>query len=441
MDTLCIDFGTSSIRAAIRKQKDSISHPLAIAPRSQIDNASIPSAIFIPIAGDKILFGDKALEAGLSAEPRLLFESSPKSWLSPSNISQVYQPAVSSAPFSRFQLIAGLLALAVKDSEVAGKNILNLKTSNLSYRISHPVWSTSDRQRIADVYDQLSQIAFKDTGSAITHEMGFSQFNLWYKKVIQASKKLSIDIEVEEPIAAALELLPDPLPNKRSATLVVDVGAGTIDLGLFVSVLPDENSRVTRKLIPMTPARSLFGAGDVIDDALIKLVAERLKPNSGIELAVLKNDIRRFKETLFDTGNLVFSNIQISREELVHTDALQKMASGLKTAISEMLGDAGSRFKEQLHASFHGIAHLDVVFAGGGANLRFLREVIGSIVAMGDTKLTSSQTDVTTPRGFEVDASRARMAVALGGTTPAADWPKTEMQQPIIRSLSTRTQS
>jgi hypothetical protein len=440
MDTLCIDFGTSSIRAAIRKQKDLVSYPLQIAPESQIDNASIPSAIYIPITGDKILFGNKALEAGLSAHPRLLFESSPKSWLSPSNISQVYQSAVRSAPFSRFQLIAGLLALAVQDSIVAGKNVFKLKTSNLSYRISHPVWSTSNRQRIADVYDQLSQIAFKDTGSAITHEMSASQFNLWYKKVIQASKKLSIDIDVEEPIAAALELLPDPSPNNRSATLVVDVGAGTIDLGLFVSVLPDENSKVTRKLIPMTPARSLFGAGDLIDDALIKLVAERLNPNSSVDLAVLKNDIRRSKETLFDTGNLVFSNIQVSQEELVRTDTLQKMASGLKTAISEMLEDAGARFQAQIHSPFHGIAHLDVVFAGGGANLRFLREVIGSIVAMGDAKLTSSQTEVTTPPSFEVDASRARMAVALGGTTPLVDWPRTEMQQPIIRSLSTRTQ-
>jgi molecular chaperone DnaK (HSP70) len=436
VDTLCIDFGTSSIRAAIRRQKDSISHPLAIAPRSQIDNASIPSAIFIPIDGDQIFFGDKALEAGLSAKPRLLFESSPKSWLSPTNISQVYQSEVRRAPFTRFQLIAGLLALAVQDSIVAGKNIFKLKTSALSYRISHPVWSNSDRQKISAVYDQLSHIAFGATGSTITHEMSTDQFNRWYQKVNQASKKLSFDVKVEEPVAAALELLPDPPTNNRSATLVVDVGAGTIDLGLFVSVLPDEDSKVTRKLIPMTPARSLFGAGDEIDDALIKLVAKRLGPNNGIDLAALKNDIRRTKETLFDTGNLVFRKIQVSREELVRTERLRQIASGLKTAIKEMLEDAGSRFNAQLRASNHGISHLDVVFAGGGANLQFLREIVGEVVSMGDTKLTSSQKEVNTPRNFGVDASLARMAVALGGTTPAEEWPKTEMQQATFRSLS-----
>ena len=436
MDILCIDFGTSSIRAAIRKEKDSISHPLPIAPGSQIDNASIPSAIYISIAGDKIFFGNKALEAGLSAHPRLLFESSPKSWLSPSNISQVYQSAVSGAPFSRFQLISGLLALAAQNAIVAGKNIFKLKTRTLLYHITHPVWSTSDRQRIADVYDKLNHIAFKNTRSAITDEMSADQFNLWYKKVSQVSKSRCRGNALEEPVAAALELLPDPPPNNRSATLVVDVGAGTIDLGLFVSVLPDENSKVTRKLIPMTPARSLFGAGDVIDDALIKLVAQRLGPNSDIDLAALKNKIRHFKETLFDSGNLVYRKVQVSREELVRTDKLQKMASGLKTAINEMLEDAGSRFKVQLHASLHSISHLDVVFAGGGANLRFLREIVGGVVTMGDAKLTSSQIDVTTPSDFKVDASRARMAVALGGTTPAADCPTTEIQQPTIRSLS-----
>jgi hypothetical protein len=436
VDTLCIDFGTSSIRAAIRKQKDWVSRPLAIAPGSQIDNASFPCAIYIPIAGDKIFLGEKALEAGLSAQPRLLFESSPKSWLSPSNISKVYQLAVSSAPFSRFQLIAGLLALAVQDSIVAGKKIFKLNTSTLSYRLSHPVWSSSDRQRIADVYDQLSYIALNNTGSAITNEMSTDQFNLWFKNASQAPKKLSFDVDVEEPVAAALELHPDPYPNNRSATLVVDIGAGTIDLGLFASVLPDEFLKVTRKLIPMVPARSLFGAGDVIDGALIRLVAQKLDPNSGIDLAALKNDIRRSKETLFDTGNLVYRKIQVSLEELVRTDKLQEMASGLKTAINEMLTDAGSRFKEQPYTSNNGFSHLDVVFAGGGANLRFLREVVGGIVAMGGAKLTTSHVEVTTPKDFEVDASRARMAVALGGTTPAAEWPKTQRQQPIIRSLS-----
>jgi molecular chaperone DnaK (HSP70) len=437
VDTLCIDFGTSSIRSAILKSNSSVPRPLVIAPGSQIDNASIPSAIFIPIAGGKILFGDKALEAGLSGQPRLLFESSPKSWLSPTNISQIHQPDEGCSPFSRFQLISGLLALAVQESIAAVKKISKPKNYGFSYRISHPVWSTTDRQKIAAVYDQLRCIACSFSRPAVTSKMSTEQFNLWCQKASQASGKPPSDVEVEEPVAAALELLPDPSSNRRSATLVVDVGAGTIDLGLFVSVLPDDASKATRKLIPMAPARSLFGAGDEIDGALIKLVAERLGPNRSMDVAALKNDIRRLKETLFDTGKLVFRSVQVSREELVNTDKLKKIASNLESAINEMLQDASSRFSAPLSSSIHEISELDVVFAGGGANLQFLRRIIGNVVNMGDTKLRSSQTEIHTPENFGVDASRARMAVALGGTTRAEDWPKTEMQHPTLRSLST----
>ena len=437
MDTLCIDFGTSSIRSAIRNKDSSLPRPLVIAPGSQIDNASIPSAIFIPIAGDKIFFGDKALEAGLSGQPRLLFESSPKSWLSPTNISQVHQPEASGFPFSRFQLISGLLALAIQESIAAVKKISKPKNSGFAYRISHPVWSNSDRQKISAVYDQLRRIACSAPRPAITAEMSTEQFSFWFEKASQASKKPPSDVGVEEPVAAALELLPDPPSNRRSATLVVDVGAGTIDLGLFISVLPDADARVTRKLIPMTPARSLFGAGDEIDGALIKLVAEKLGPNSSVDVAAMKNDIRRLKETLFDTGKLVFRSVQVSREDLVNTDKLKKISHNLESAINEMLKDASSRFKEQISSSTHKISHLDVIFAGGGANLQFLRKIIGDFVTMGDTKLISSQSEIKTPENFGVDASRARMAVALGGTTPAEDWPKTEMQNPTLRSLST----
>lgn len=437
MHTICIDFGTSSIRAALRKQNNLLPHPLAIAPRSQIDNASIPSAIFISNAGDELLFGDKALEAGLSGQPRLLFEASPKSWLSPANIAHIGTPAATGLPFSRRQLIAGLLSLSVRDSRRAAKSAFELEPDTLVYRISHPVWISSERHRMVTEYDDLRRVACADIGRKMKYEMTADEFELWCEKASPDPQLLPPDVEVEEPVAAALELFPDPPTNRRSAALVVDVGAGTIDLGLFVSVLPDRDSRVKRKLIPMTAPRSLFGAGDEIDNALIALVEEKLGPKGSSHLAALKNDIRRSKEQLFDTGNLVFRNAEVSREELVKTENLRQMARGLKRAIDEMFSDAGARFQSQLSAPVHGIGHLDVVFAGGGANLAFLRSLVGNVVSMGNTTLSATQAEATTPDNFEVEASRGRMAVALGGTTFVKDWPKTEMEQGVIRALST----
>lgn len=435
MHTICIDFGTSSIRAALRKDRNILPHPLAIAPRSSIDNASIPSAIFISKAGDDLLFGDKAMEAGLSGQPRRLFESSPKSWLSPANIAHIGTPAATDLPFTRRQLITGLLSLAVRDSRRAAKHAFELESDTLTYRVSHPVWISSERARMVAEYDGFRRIACAEIGRQVKYQMTVREFGLWCEKAKPDPELPPTDVDVEEPVAAALELFPNPPTNRRSAALIIDVGAGTIDLGLFISVLPDEDSKAKRKLIPMTAPRSLFGAGDAIDNALLNLVEQKLGTTGSGQLAALRNDIRRSKEQLFDTGNLVFHQTEVSRDEIVKTDKLRAIARGLKRAIDEMFSDAGLRFQAQLSAKVHGIEHLDVVFAGGGANLGFLRSLIGNVVSMGNATLSAKQVEATSPDNFEVEASRGRMAVALGGTTFARDWPKTQMQDGIVHSL------
>ena len=110
MHMICVDFGTSSIRAALMKTRSYVPHPLAIASRSPIDNASIPSAIYIPSTGDNIFFGMDALERGLTSKRPLLLELSPKSWLRPDEVAHIDAPAIDGLPFTRRQVICGLLA-------------------------------------------------------------------------------------------------------------------------------------------------------------------------------------------------------------------------------------------------------------------------------------------------------------------------------------------
>ena len=81
--TLCIDFGTSSIRAALFESARSRPQALELgeAFRSSIDRASIPSAIFIDSSGEAVVFGEDALKQGLRGDRSLLFEMSPKRWM------------------------------------------------------------------------------------------------------------------------------------------------------------------------------------------------------------------------------------------------------------------------------------------------------------------------------------------------------------------------
>ncbi len=436
MHTICIDFGTSSIRAAVRKERNVLPHPLAIASKSVIDNASIPSAIFISKAGDEVLFGVKALESGLSGKPSLLFETSPKAWLSPKNIGELDSPPVAGLAFSRRQLVAGLLSLSVRAARRAAEKAFELAPDTLAYRFSHPVWEKSQRSRMNSEYDALRRIACASVGGQVKYVMTGEEFAHWCAKAVPDSGLPAADVEVEEPVAATLELFPDPPLNRRSAALVVDVGAGTIDLGLFASVMPDKGSKVKHKLIPMASPRSLFGAGDEIDRTLIKLVIHKLGGGNDAQLARLKNDIRSFKERLFDSGNLVYDQIEVSVAELIAMPELKAMAAGLRRAMDDMFSEAGARFKTELTASVHRLDHLDVVFAGGGAKLGFLRALVGSIESMDGNKLTVRQVEAEKPPNFEVEASLARMAVALGGATPERDWPKTEMDVAVIHALS-----
>ena len=76
---LCLDFGTSSIRAVLRNKKSAIQVlPIGqVTPRQTIDGASIPSAFCIDEDLETIRFGQHALDAILSGKKLAIAETSP----------------------------------------------------------------------------------------------------------------------------------------------------------------------------------------------------------------------------------------------------------------------------------------------------------------------------------------------------------------------------
>ncbi|MBY0436883.1 MAG: hypothetical protein K2W80_01740 [Burkholderiales bacterium] len=376
--------------------------------------------------GQSILFGNKALEVGLSGQPSRLFERSPKAWLSPTEVRDLDQQAGDGVDFTRRELLTGLLAAAVQASTKAAEAI-GAGPENVRYRISHPVWLAEQKEQLLVAYDSLRRIACHPTVRRVQLAQSADAFRQWCDHAAPNKDLPQDDWHVDEPIAAALDLLPDPPSNKRNAALIVDIGAGTIDLGLFISVVPDDSSRHRRKLIRMGDPRSLFGAGDVIDAALINLIVDRLGTDKHKDLARLRNDIRRNKEQLFENGQLAFAGVTVTRDELVATAPLKMMTKTLREALQQMCDFAGTHFRTAFDTYHHPIQDLDIVFAGGGARLDFLRSTIGQVVTMGAAKVAAVPSTILEPEDFGVDASRSRMAVALGGTTPAKYWPVTEM--------------
>src|SRR5687767_13149588 len=111
---LCIDLGTSSIRAAAHLQ--GYTEPLALelgeAFRSSIDRASIPSAVFVSSNASTVYFGEQALVRGLSGAKATLFTTSPKSWMTTGSAEELDDEVIPGTGVTRRHLLAGLMAQA-----------------------------------------------------------------------------------------------------------------------------------------------------------------------------------------------------------------------------------------------------------------------------------------------------------------------------------------
>lgn len=435
MATLCLDFGTSSIRAAIRHGGRDV--PLAIASGSQIDNASIPSAVFIPDSGREIYFGVHAYEQAVRSKTARFCTVSPKAWLSPSEVRDINSCVVDGFPFTRRHLIAGLLCFAYKEALRVAVDVVS--TRAVDVRVSHPVWTDAQRRVLLPIHASLLQHALSGDGAAaIEQKMSIADFQRWCGGLGTATDRISNKIDIEEPVAATLGLVPDVLPNNKSVTLVVDVGAGTIDIGIFLSIVPDQRSTVRRKLIAVAMPRSIFGAGDVIDHELVCLLKEKLGSAGAVHLAAFQANVRYQKEQLFKRGNLPFRGATVRIDELISRPRLARMANIVESEICQMLQDAETSLKLHFDAQSHRLHELDVIFAGGGANLEFLKAVIVPAVRASGLPVVPDIHVPIEPRRFPVEASLARMAVALGGVASEKEWPDTHMTTPtILKGLST----
>jgi hypothetical protein len=75
-----------------------------------------------------------------------------------------------------------------------------------------------------------------------------------------------------------------------------------MDMGIFLSLTPDAAShRHRRKLIQAAPPRSIFKAGDFIDDALLNLITDKSKTTSDVVVSDLNRRRRSIKESLFES--------------------------------------------------------------------------------------------------------------------------------------------
>jgi hypothetical protein len=415
---LCIDFGTSSIRATVRKQPTDIRvlQIGEITNSRSIDGASIRSDICIKNK-NVIQFGERAYETASKTGERRFYVASPKLWLGEPG--DLIRPVIPGLPITRRDLIAGLLAYALFAAEATGHVQLSSEPADIDLRIAHPVWPEGiQNQSMHELY-QIGYLALEMATAGDWGETSPEILKSWTTPGDTAFQRHSPAVDTLEPVAAAVELLPTTF-NSRRVCVVVDVGAGTTDLGVFQALTPFERSSQNAKLIPTGPTVSVFSAGNDIDATVLRLLKKHNPEKYTKNRVDLESRIRSLKETLFKQGHLETYGISLSLEELERSTEMVSMANLIRTELERCLDHARLKL-EVWHSPRHYPAdrYIGLVMAGGGAELAFLRNKLSGPVEIRGCRYELRIIAPNPPPNLAMHgAGYARLAVALGGVSP-----------------------
>lgn len=433
-ETLCVDFGTSSIRIAKREisGRRQVLEIGRLTDSKSIDGASMRSEVCLDADGKTVRFGERAYEARLRSPRPLFYEASPKLWLK--EPSKLRIPVIPSSDVTRWDLIAGLLAYGLFAAIEGGwKGSGQIRSSDI--RIAHPVWPN-------DVSVAANR-ALLELGLVAAEMAGLGDWGVTTTEILRSytanstNETLPSHADVVEPIAAAVELLPDD-SNVRRLCAIIDVGAGTTDIGLFQSLIPDASSSKNQSLIPLGETRSVFLAGNEIDRVVLRLCLEKAKAISATDRIDIQSRIRFLKESLFKDKIIQPHGITLTLDQLENAPEIRTMAKTVRSELQSLINSNVSGVSNWLSGLKHTTGKLAIVMAGGGAELEFLRRELSSPIAVGAWTVPVIVTSPSAPRQKTnmYGASYSRLAVALGGADELYDTVRHEHEKLVsFRSL------
>ena len=388
---LCLDFGTAMSKAFATVFPDKYLD-LELGTEAGRDGYTLPSSVFIGDDG-KAYFGFEAIEMSQdlvdSGRERL---DSIKGWLSlrrEGNLDGeacMLQKAMNPTAYRLTQgdLIRVYLAYL---TDMAEKSLAYHSVKDPRYakrRFARPCWPDAAQAQWADrlmrtmlAEAQILADTFSDRWSG-----GIPVADL--KAAVEKIKALNkrpeylIDDGVPEPVAVAAGAIADS-ENLRDAFMVVDVGAGTTDFGLFISTHRPEDGELRVFQVPAS-IHGLMQAGDKVDGLLRGFIAQResIDPsdNSGrMILADLTRRIRGLKETLFKTGRLEYALAdgtvgEIKLEDFLADDKVTRFAQAVESGFRKSLDAVDETWLRWL--AMDGV-RLHVVLTGGSSPLPMMQ--------------------------------------------------------------------
>lgn len=253
---------------------------------------------------------------------------------------------------------------------------------------------------------------------------------------------------VPEPVAVASGAIADA-HNLRDAFMVVDVGAGTTDFGLFVSTrMTDDAEDLPRVFQIPGSIHGLMQAGNRVDGMLRGFIAKResvdATDTSGRRImADLGRRIRSMKEVLFTTGSLEYALPngtvgQITQGEFVADDTVQRFAHLIEDGFRKALQSVDDSWLRWL--AMEGV-RLHVVLTGGSSSLPMMQALAKGPIEVKGFRIMRTPVDPK-PEWMErastgLAGMYPQLAVAIGGT--AESLPETATAPPVFAGGPGRT--
>jgi hypothetical protein len=431
-DVVAVDFGTAFSKAALWPARSKTPKPLDLA--AQVTDASgnmLESSVYI--TEGVIYFGPKA-EAIFRQEDspaRALFDA-PKqelSLLGGETLGQTVSPELDpTGTLTKRDLLT--LYLAYFSATISAALEAEGAHRYTERRFAVPVWKA---EKLATVTRVLKRRLVDAQVIADT-----LPFEAWKQGLAVADAKRLLDViastitdqkrdEVEfisrhvVEAAAAAAAIGERLSNRRPVVLVLDVGAGTTDVGLYRFALPGRGDWKVAAFEACQGALNL--AGRVLDDRLIEFMKARagIDPSSidGQRVVwALRRDVRRHKALLFDAGFVDVEELgghRFSRDEFLAADPVKDFTANLRRQVTGLLDGVGRQNIEQKDGQF-------AVVTGGGANVSIFRDLFNDSFDLTDGAVKLDFRDASpawlddyTP---DIRGIFPQLAVSVGASSP-----------------------
>jgi hypothetical protein len=437
---LCVDFGTAFSKAAVWRDGDDAPIPIDLGGAAG-GGLTTDSAAFI--TDGHLFFGPSAVRrhAEEGDLDRALF-ASPKEHLTHDHARfQADKPSIEVDPTGLFRTrdllalyLGYLTSLTGERVEVLGVNRHVLR------RFAAPGWGDAQISKTTPHFEAVSaqlkhllidaQILADTLPSTMWREgldVALARSALDELAAISPERRESasfVERSVLEAVAAATGVQ-DKLINSRPQVLVVDVGAGTTDIGTFKYNVNDEGAKVSAYRDGL---RAIRTAGNRLDDALIELAWSKLGLAADSQLQLtharkVRPAVRDLKRDLFADGDVRvnvdgFDTVTIDREQFGQTKVVSYFARTFEEQVKSALNGSGIGSRNFLQTNQPNV----VVFTGGGGSLPFLRDIFKAPISLdeGDAIFEVHDPIPEWVDSYPADVATIfpQLAVSTGGCSP-----------------------